>query len=472
VTRQISLPSINCEYVSEPELEFANGNRHVDPKTGLYLFGPKSFEPRRRHPEDVRVGLIGSADTLEVVRRWLERNAAGVEGNTEYLGFAGFMPDRGFRSRLVFDDDWVAQLTRREIDDVIAIVNERERFEQALVLLQEKMSLLAGRDRRPECVIVALPKEFFDRCKIANYRDRHLGLVHRDLRRAFKATVMRHQIPTQIILESTLTGPADPHPASLAWNFFTGLYTKAGGFAWGPTGLTPRTCYVGISFHRPLGTTQANVQTSVAQAFDEHGEGLILRGPDFNWNPDTEGTRAPHLSEDMAAQLLTSTLERYLSEMGQPPERVVVHKSSRYWPEERAGFESALRNRTRRYDLVALAPQETVRLFPESKYPPLRGTRFSIGNLDYLYTEGFVAEMGKFYSLHVPLPLQIADHIGFDSTRETLAREILALTKMNWNSTRLGGLLPITLKFSRLVGDIIKELPHDFDPLTNYKYYM
>jgi hypothetical protein len=48
--------------------------------------------------------------------------------------------------------------------------------------------------------------------------------------------------------------------------------------------------------------------------------------------------------------------------------------------------------------------------------------------------------------MHVPAPLQVADHIGQDTPRETLLKEVLALTKLNWNSAALGGLLPITIK--------------------------
>jgi hypothetical protein len=43
---------------------------------------------------------------------------------------------------------------------------------------------------------------------------------------------------------------------------------------------------------------------------------------------------------------------------------------------------------------------------------------------------------------------------------------------MNWNSANFGGLLPITLRFSRLVGDIMKEIPRSVDPLPQFKYYM
>jgi len=32
--------------------------------------------------------------------------------------------------------------------------------------------------------------------------------------------------------------------------------------------------------------------------------------------------------------------------------------------------------------------------------------------------------------------------------------------------------MPITLRFSRLVGDILRELPQDQDPEPKYKYYI
>jgi hypothetical protein len=169
---------------------------------------------------------------------------------------------------------------------------------------------------------------------------------------------------------------------------------------------------------------------------------------------------------------MTLALDRYERETGRRPTRVVVHKTSRFWPDERDGFRNVLRSRTTRYDLLALQPQGEVRLFAESKYPPLRGSRFQVGDLDYLYTTGFLAELGQFHALHVPSPLAIADHIGQDTSRDDLLREVLVLTKLNWNSARLGGLLPVTLRFSRLFGDILKEVPPELEPLPQFKFYI
>jgi hypothetical protein len=65
----------------------------------------------------------------------------------------------------------------------------------------------------------------------------------------------------------------------------------------------------------------------------------------------------------------------------------------------------------------------------------------------------------------------IADHVG-DTSRKQLLQEVLALTKMNWNLANYSGLMPITLRFARLVGAILREVPTGQGPEPKYKYYM
>lgn len=463
---------IRMAYLDEPFLVFADGGWHVDPKAGIARFGPRSLGTQR-HPERVRIGIIGTADSTAQAREWLESTSHGVRGNEKHPEFPGYQGDRGFFSTVEFNDTWDELVTQTEVRDLLRPRRpQRERLEAAVQLIDEKVRLLADRDSPPNYVVLALPDDVVARCRVADYHDRESGMVHRDLRRAIKALAMRHRIPTQILRQRTIEGKVDDtHPSKIAWNYFTGLYFKAGGVPWSPQGLNPGTCYVGVSFYRPLGSKFRTLQTSLVQAFDEHGEGLVLRGHDFEWDPAKEGSRAPHLSSDQAALLVNMVLERYHLEMKQPPRRVVVHKQSRYWPAERDGFASALEHRVQQYDLMALQPQSEARLLTASTYPPLRCTRFSAGDTDYLYTTGFIAALNEFHAMHVPSPLQIADHVGQDTPRDVLLREILALTKMNWNSASFGGLLPITLKFSKLVGEILREIPADHDPRPQFKYY-
>ena len=473
MTSNTQVPLVRSMYLGEPAIAFANGREHVDPKLGISRFGPKSYAPRHRHPAIVRVGFIGTAETIATTKTWLIASAKGVDGDIKHPEFPGFMEDRGFFSQLELDEQWHGQLYQNEIERVLQIRRSRDRFESILGLLEEKLRLLSQRDQAPEYIVVAIPDELYRKCRVTNYNDQQFGDVHRDLRRAFKAVAMKYRISTQFVRQQTVDGRERDHPSKVAWNFFTGLYFKAGGFPWGPTGLKPATCYVGIAFYRSLGSKHSMMYTSLIQAFDEHGEGLVLRGPEFNWNADEGGSPSPHLTAEQAQTLLDIALSRYERETGQLPKRVVVHKSSRYWPDEREGLKKALRGKVQQFDFVSLETrQSAVRLLTTSMYPPLRSTWFNVGDIDYLYTTGFLADLGQYHSLHVPSPIQVTDHVGQDTPREDLLREILILTKMNWNSSRLGGKSPITLRFSDLVGEIMREIPSNLEPLPQFKYYM
>jgi hypothetical protein len=417
------------------------------------------------------VGFVGTADTVEKAQLWIEINAKGVPGDENHPDFPGCGSDRGFHTGLEFNNDWTEILTRTDLEDVLSVRSRRLGFEQALLLIEAKFQLLDRKDLKPDYVVLTLPEDLLEKVFSIQYYDDALGMIHRDLRRAIKARIMKYKIPTQLMDQKTIEFRDPDHPAKIAWNFFTGLYFKAGGTPWGPTGLMPGTCYMGVRFYRGLGTANPSMFTSLVQAFDEHGEGLVFRGPDFEWNQKAHETKTPYLKMEDAYKLVQFALDKYALEMKQLPSRVVIHKSSRWTPDEKAGIREGLRNKVGRYDLVALQRQDSVRLITASKYPPLRGTRFTVGELDFLYTTGFISELGQFHGMHVPSPLLIADHVGSDTPRETLIGEILTLTKMNWNAAHLGGLPPITLEFARRVSDIMKEIPPDEDPQPQAKFY-
>ena len=459
---------LRARYLGEPLLEFASGGLHDNPKAGIARFGPNSLGTPR-HPRLTTVGFIGPAQTVDDVRSWLARAATGLPGNDKHPAFPGYATDRGFFADLDVSNGPVQSITQNELTALLEEKRGRVRFEVAQELLESKLRLLAEQDRPPDLVVLTLPKDLYLRVRVADYRERGLGPVHRDQRRAFKSAAMRYRIPTQIIRASTIDGTDTTHPSKIAWNLLTALYFKAGGVPWAPHGLAPGTCYLGVSFFRPLGKPD-RVQASLVQAFDERGEGLVLRGHDFEWDPRQQG-RSPHLSAEQAERLVAMALDRYKAEVKQTPRRVVVHKSSRFWPQEREGFRAALAG-VSQYDLVALTPQSDLRLLTTATYPPLRSTRFSVGDEDYLYTTGYIASLNEYHAMGTPAPLQIADHVGQDTVRDELLREVLALSKMNWNAANFAGLLPITLRFSELVGEILREIPEDREPLPQFKFYM
>ena len=466
-------PKIRASYIDEPRLEFAGGQQELDQKRGLAKFGPASLGTSR-HPSAIKLGFIGSGQSIELARMWFRNAAEGVAGDAAkgLPPFPGFKEDRGFFCDLIDSDEHVEQITTRDIDAIAARKKVAERFQAAVELLSEKMRMLRQQDNRPDVVVLALPDSLLAHTKKAKFLDPSLGLVLRDFRRALKAELMRHDIPTQILLEH-VSGAAVgdrgiDHPSRVAWNLCTSLLYKGGGVPWRPVGLRPDTCYIGVSFHRPLGSTNTNLQSSVAQAFDENGTGLVLRGPDFPWDPRKSGP-TPHLNEEQAHALVELVLKRYGQETKHAPARVVIHKTSRFTALEREGFKSAL-GKINEYDLVAVHPSSELRLLRAGKYPPLRGTLFSVSDLHFLYTTGYIRAIEAYPHGHVPSPLQIADHHG-DSSLEAIACEVLLLTKMNWNSAGFAGSQPITVRFSRLVGDIMREVPRDREPQPQFKFY-
>jgi len=470
--RAAALPTVSCEYLEEPSLLFGAGREHVFTRTGLGLFGPRTLDQAGRHPSEIRVGFVGSGQSIDAARSWVESCLDGVKNSTPWDEFPGFREDRGFFSRLVLDDNWVNTITQHELAEVAKPRLLRERFQIALQLVSDKLKLLSERDQPPAYVVLALPDTLLEHCRVVDYQDSELGQVHRDFRRALKAEAMKSRLPTQILLQRTTQARPDDAQVDpkwkCAWNFFTTLYFKAGGIPWSPTELSPGSCYVGVSFFRPLGSARSVLRSSVAQAFDEHGDGLVFRGQDFRWDETQQGP-SPHLDAARARNLLELVLKRYEDEMGQKPKRVVIHKTSRFWPEEREGFQAALEG-VSAFDLLSVCPTSEARLLRAGQYPPLRGTHFQVGDTHFLYTTGFIPALNAYPHGHVPSPLQVADHVG-DSAIKALLQEVLVLTKMNWNSASFAGLMPMTLRFSRLVGDIMREVPDDREPLPGLKYY-
>ncbi len=73
----------------------------------------------------------------------------------------------------------------------------------------------------------------------------------------------------------------------------------------------------------------------------------------------------------------------------------------------------------------------------------------------YLFTSGYVPWWDEFPGAHIPAPIQIGSTGPTDI--EARCREILMLSKMNWNSSDGITRLPVTLLFAKKVGEIMPE---------------
>ncbi|WP_367715874.1 hypothetical protein AB2N04_17415 [Nitratireductor sp. GISD-1A_MAKvit] len=113
-----------------------------------------------------------------------------------------------------------------------------------------------------------------------------------------------------------------------------------------------------------------------------------------------------------------------------------------------------------------------LRLFRDGNYPPFRGTLARVeDNRLLLYSRGSVWYYQTYPGLYVPQPIELRV-VKSEESPTLIAKEILGLTKMNWNNTQFDGKYPVTLGCARKVGEILKYLEDSETPQIRYGYYM
>lgn len=488
-----------------PQLQFGGSATHSDPKLGLEAAGPFDLRFQAARKSEIRVGLVGPRSLLDDAERWLSRVSESIptvgKASLLHKPFPGF--EAVFRSRIILNDHWRHALdsaTRDALGDALDEPDPRQRFERTLSLYVEGVRHLAERDAmRPDVIIACLPDALLERTKTvtrslsaverrkaaqmrkrreqgqmsfddlwAEVEESSEEFIRRDFRQALKAQAMRLRLPIQLGTTHLFQDLSDNEPAATrAWNSSVALYYKAGGVPWRLPEGRPETCFVGISF-RHFRTTQRHVvRSSVAQAFSTEGEGFALRGEDVPWTP--EQGRNVRLTEDQAYRLATSVLDAYRSRAGTNPLRVVLHKTSMFSGAERAGFAAALRD-VPIVEQVTLLPS-TFRLLRFGPYPPQVGTVCTVNrHRTFLFTSGFMPELGTYPGPHVPQPFEIRTVEGTDP--RGAAREVFDLVRMNWNSADIRGKWPVTLSYSRRIGGILDEYGDAGTPATSFRYFL
>lgn len=495
------------DYLREPMLQFGDYFEHEDTKTGLAEFGPFGKNISGLHRNNIKLGFIGTRETIADSIEWIEKCGSFIESENikkvkaravengffpsldlipeDYdryhkilnRDFIGFNSNSSFECSFQINPRWERYLDLRELNPILEIENKAERISTLANYVDDKITSLTQNDPAPDIIIIALTSEMREKADTV----RITGNFFLNLRRAIKAKAMNQEmpIPVQLIRPRTVHGKGDVQEiATRAWNFCTAQYYKAGGIPWRPITLEEDTCYIGISFYVTQDIDSAlTMRSSVAQAFDYLGQGLILRGDQFEWDSHSLGA-TPHLTKVAARKLISQVLKEYIAVRGIPPKRVVLHKSSEYWGSNHGdfneidGFYEGIDDVYRcESDFVTLR-QTGIRLFREGKYPPLRGTYFSVGQNDhFLYTMGFIPYLETYPKPYVPEPWQIVQHIG-GSSPKTLFQEILSLTKMNVNNCAFADGTPITISFSEKVGEIMKHIPKDGKIQPSYRFYM
>lgn len=476
---------MRIDVLDEPELEFG-ADRHVDIRFGISNFGPFDVTSDTA-PRSIHIGIVGTPQTVEGTREWLERCRDEIPAKTSrqpnlFPKFPGFRPDVSFRSSLVLDTQ-LCRTISPSLFEALKGGDSNTFVREAVAVFYADVKYLAD-NTSAQVLLCAVPESLVDLMD-PDTRATSSGTAEHslDFHDLLKARCMQLGKPIQLILPSTYDPSARrkqrirkdrirtlQDEATRAWNLHTALYYKARGLPWrilrDPGKFT--TCFIGVSFYRSL--DHLRLMTSMAQVFDERGDGMVIRGAPVELSKDD---RTPHLSTSDAFTLVTTALNTYREVHGTQPARIVVHKSSSFSPPELEGcMQAAQAAKLARADWLSVSAGAEPRLFRNGDYPPLRGTFLSLDERTHLlYTRGSVDFYCTYPGLYVPRPVLFrCDRV--EETPKYLAGEMLALTKMNWNMSQFDGWAPITVEAARNVGHILRYVGENEAIAPHYSFYM
>ena len=491
----------------EPLLEFRYGQNLVDPRDGLTAFGPYDAD-LASHPQNVSLALVATPSGGEAFGQWL----AVVEGPIEtedsldsrlWPLFPGF--------EAAFDCKWPRSASRSyDLDATIlaSCVLERDANKRASAVVElylEGIRRIQKSGEAVDVVICVVPDVVWQSCrplsivregtgyvptvKVRQQREAGQGDLWDefdptvygysvDFRRQLKARCMEYGIPIQIIRESTLriSGPVAFGERPLtplsdrAWNLTSVLYYKAGGKPWRLTTAREGVCYIGIAYKRKDPSSNSPTACCAAQMFLDTGDGIVFMGEFGPWYSPQRNQF--HLAPDAAKRLLQGVLDTYRDLEGRPLKEIFLHSRSGISGDEFAGFQEACPTGVKLVGVRVRRWSGGFRLYREGTRPVLRGTLWKLTDRTVcLWGSGFKPRLATYDGSETPWPLKVDLQHG-EADIELVARDILGLTKLNYNACRLGESEPITVGFSDAVGEILVSNPTVAHRRPQFKYYI
>jgi hypothetical protein len=500
-----TLMDAEISVLPEPELEFRYGQKTHDPHAGLGLFGPYSSD-LGSHPKSVVYGVIGAPNGVDAFRQWSRYIQSSIVESLSPKRKMGrtFQPDDrklyllwppfpGYEG--AFAAQWPAAGWRHEMDreHLVKLASQKDANNRAYDVVStycEALDRAKQRDESFHVMICIIPDEVYANCRPFS---RLRGKTRReviekapnpdamklsvDFRRQLKARSMEFGVPLQIVRESTLRiGPPfkgnwrNLTPESdRAWNMGSTLLYKAGGKPWRLSTARKGVCYIGLAFRR-AGVGESRTACCAAQMFLDTGDGIVFKGEFGPWySPDDKQC---HLDRSNAQNLLAGALKTYAEQGGEQLSEIFLHSRSTINAEEFAGYRDACPAGVKIVGVRVRTDFNGVKMFRPGEWPVIRGTFWKLNNrTGYLWASGFKPSLLTYDGWEVPNPLRIDIEHG-DASLEQVATDILGLTKLNYNTCKLGDSVPVTIGFSDAVGEILIANPGIKKISPNFKFYI
>ena len=290
-----------------------------------------------------------------------------------------------------------------------------------------------------------------------------------------KAKVLDDRIVTQIIRESKITLPnlEDSNIIKLesakAWNLSTTLYYKLGGLPWKLGDVRNNVCYLGLVYKKTEESNQSKNACCAAQMFLDSGDGMVFRGNVGPWwNPKTKEF---HLSKQDALSMVSQSLDAFYTRFNYYPEEIFIHARTYFNDDEWDGFTEATLGKSRIIG-VRIREVNNFKLYRDRPYCVPRGLMLKYDtHRAYLWTKGFIPRFKSQIGLEVPSPLDISITRG-DGDILVVCKDILGLSKLNYNTCIYGDGVPVTLKFADSIGEILTATRNLHCGILPFKHYI
>jgi hypothetical protein len=465
----------NIVIFDEPKLEFAYGQKASCPKIGLTLFGPADLNTPN-HPGKIHYACIGEETEQESISKFLQVIKEPVLTNVKeslWPMFPGFQAV--FHCDLPDTPASFQTIDSKRLDEALAIKNPYDRTKAVVDLYIAKLTFIKHADEKVDVVFCIVPDKVERFCRptsVKSVKTKNDTSYNVDFRRQLKARAMGIGLPIQILQASTLR-PHDEKSfgekgltplTDRAWNLATTLYYKVGGKPWKLNSARDGVCYIGLSF---VLSDDKKSACCAAQMFLNNGDGVVFRGEDGPWYSEEEKFR---LTEEAAYKLLAGVIDSYQQHGGKPLKEIFLHSHSYISPEEYKGYQRACPEGSKLV-IVRVHHDSGFRLMRTGAYPIRRGAFVKLSDKScYLFGSGYKELLGTYDGREIPIPLRVDIMYG-EAVIEEVANDILGLTKLNFNACKLGSSQPVTIGYSKQVGEIlVKNNIKAAQPL--FKFYI